>query len=196
MPSIIELDVVNAMLAGIGIAPKVSLDRPDRYTAMGIQALRRWSRQVQGRGWWFNDRLYPVVPDPLLDYRVDAQLPCNLIAVYGPLGVAVHYAEPGHLYGLDSGETITSPLTLRVIHEVPFAELPDSAQFYIQDCATVDFSGRMDGNRVDIDRAFLATSLVQLNAENIRQRKVSLLHSPTTATRLMRVNQSRPFGNR
>lgn len=194
MPSLTELDVINTMLRGMGIAPRTSLSRPDRFTASGIDTLRRWNRNVQARGWWFNELKLTVTPGAAPDYSIADQLACNVIEVRGPAGDPVSYRQPGYLYHIRSGEKVTEPINIEVIYELPFAELPDLAQFYVMDCAVLDFTGRLDGGKLEVDKALQTTSLLLLNAENTRQRQTNMFANPSFAEKKLRVSAHRPRG--
>lgn len=188
-----ELDVVNACLATIGQGPLTDLTRPHRLTSSAKAALKTWNRRSQLVGWWFNIIKVEVTPDPTTK-RVDDQLPPNTIEVTGPMNLALTLKAPGVLYDHETGESHPDTVELMVKYEVPFDDLPPSAQEHIQALAVYGFAKDFDADaqRLENIKADVGSTYRLMNSEHIRAMKVNLLSRTTTGASLFRSRGTRP----
>ncbi len=164
-----ELYVVNAALGSIGQAPITSLAKPHRLAAAAMSKLTEAMIEVQSVRWFFNVRTYDVIPDESDDFRVDSQLPSNLIQLTGE-DRPVTLREPGKLYDLRTNEFVTTKTKVKVHALVPWSELPVQAQIHIKDVAVLKFFRDYDKDPT-AGRTYeqaAQNSYIILNAEHIR----------------------------
>lgn len=177
-----ELDVVNAQIATMGEAPITSLTLPHPYVAAGLNKLRLASRQTQAVGWWFNTGTYTLTPDPEADYVITGQLPCGVLSIRGPYGEAVSLRGE-KLYDHRAQAIRTQRICgVSVTYELPFGELPPSAQQYVMDRAVLAFQSDFDSSdsRTALCKQNVAASYVIMNQEHIRTIKMNKLRNPGT----------------
>lgn len=177
-----ELDVVNAQLASMGEAPITSLSLPHPYVAAGLNELRKASRQTQAVGWWFNVGSYDLVPDPDAEYVITGQLPCGVLAIRAPYGLAISLRGE-KLYDHIAQAIRQKPVYgVRVTYELPFDELPPSVQQYVADKAVLAFQKQYDASdsRTRLCQQDVAASYVIMNQEHIRTIKMNKFRNPTT----------------
>ena len=63
------LDVVNDCLAVMGEAPLNTISEDHAFKVAAINILNRNSRNVQARGWWFNQEVLKLTVNPI-DSRI------------------------------------------------------------------------------------------------------------------------------
>lgn len=181
------LDVVNAQLATMGEAPLTSLSIPHPYVAAGLNYLRRHSRQFQTLGWWFNTATVDVTPDAENDYSVEGQLPCGILSIRGPRGRVLSLRGTG-MYDHQENAQLQEPVEgVTVVYELPFSDLPPTAQQYAMDRAVLAFQKDYDGS--DSKSAACArdvqSSYVLMNTEHIRTIKMNKIRNPGTLEKIL-----------
>ena len=189
-----ELDVVNDQLATMAESPVTSLNIRHPFIAGGLQRLKRASEAVQAQRWWFKCITIEVTPAPTT-FLIDSQLPCGTIAVWADNPLEPVTWRDGQLLSLKTWEVV-EVLTKIVVHfEVPFLDLPLSANLAIGAKAVLDFQTLYDGDSTksaalvrDAD-----TKLRLMTAEHMRVMKVNLLNRKTTAHARFRVRGPRPY---
>jgi hypothetical protein len=188
-----ELDIVNACLASIGQAPRTSLARPDRYTSAIVALIKKSLKDLQETPWWFNTRLVDVTPDETNDWRVDDQLPCNVLDVVSSDGEPLAYQVPGILVSIPGGETIKTKRTIKCVFELNFQDLPHAAQAAVHDAVVLKFHEAYgSGDRQHLVRE-AAGSALRLRIAQDRHYRTNLLHRPLTAYNVLRARGSRPY---
>ena len=182
-----QLDVVNAQLASMGEAPLTSLAIPHPYVAAGLNALRKASRQTQAVGWWFNVGEYDLVPDPEAEYVITGQLPCGVLAIRAPYGMALSLRGEKLYDHIEQATRTRAVYGVRVTYELPFEELPPTAQQYVCDKAVLDFQKAYDASdsRTRLCQQDVAASYVIMNQEHIRTIKMNKFRNPTTAEAIL-----------
>lgn len=151
-----KLEAINEVLSSIGSNPVDSLDESQDVDVLNAKRLlEHVSREIQSRGWYFNTE-----DDVTLQPDADTNLvPC-------PENYLVFYSEgyqlirrDGYFYDITSqtGE-FPDGLTLSLIREVTFEELPEAFRHFIA-CRTARlFQMRYLGSS-DIDQSlYLAES--------------------------------------
>lgn len=127
-----ELDAVNNLLLSIGQSPVNSLTVPGvKDVSIAQMTLHTISREVQQRGWWFNqDSDWPLMPD----INGEVALPANALQVV-PEGDDSITERAGKLYN-KSDRTFVFPVGTPVKCNVKwffaFEELPQVARNYIE----------------------------------------------------------------
>ncbi len=123
-----KLEAVNQILAGVGEPPVNSLSSGFVTASIAASKLDAVSKEVQEHGWFFNTesslRLLP-------DSNGFIQLPSNVLRVddTNPSGVTQRGLR---LYDVTSHSfKFTKPVTVDVVVELSFEELPQAARSYI-----------------------------------------------------------------
>lgn len=143
MTTIIE--AVNSLLASIGEAPVSSLSSPIAPDASrALECLKESSRAVQTRGWWFNTEIaYAFEPDATLR---TITLPLGVLSIaFGAQTWATDPIARGQaVYDrLSQSYTFAQGLNAaQVVWELPWEQIPDSAQNYIRIAAVRLFRTR------------------------------------------------------
>jgi hypothetical protein len=139
------LEAVNSLLASIGEAPVSSLSSPIAPDASrALECLKESSRSVQTRGWWFNTELnYAFEPDATLR---TITLPLGVLSItFGAQTWATEPIARGQVVydRLSQSYTFSQGVTaVQVVWELPWEQLPDSAQHYIRVAAVRLFRTR------------------------------------------------------
>ena len=167
-----KLDVINIMLATVGMRPVTSLIGTHRLLPGALACLEEANRSVQAKAWWFNKETATL--QPATDGFI--YLPNDCVKVLTKDRNLIKRGD--RLYDRDAGTfTFSSSVTLFMCREVPFEDLPDVAATYISDTAILAFQRTYDGDSqktTDLRRT-LAESRVEINAEETRHNKVNWL---------------------
>jgi len=176
-----ELDVVNAQIATMGEAPLTSLTIPHPYVAAGLNYLRKKSRQFQTIGWWFNTATLDITPADDT-FVVSDQLPCGILSLRGPYGRALSIRGT-QLYDHQERAILEDRVCgVVVVYELPFVDLPPSAQQYAMDLAILAFQKEYDGSdaKTRLCQQDVSQSFVIMNTEHIRTIRANKLRNPGT----------------
>lgn len=131
-----ELDAVNECLTAIGVTPVNTLDVPGTTdAAIALDTLRRVSKAVQAKGWWFNQ-----------DYNVSFAASGTEVTV-GPDYLAIRPSagtlsqgpetrnfvlRNNKLWDMDNKTHIfNTSVRADVIKEIEFENLPESFRWYV-----------------------------------------------------------------
>lgn len=183
-----ELDVVNECLSTMGELPVSSLDDDHSLIAAARRALRFCNTREQARQWWFNTEVVTLVRD-LNEYIF---VPNDAIRC-DPLNSSLNLIQRGRrLYETGSRDVEAgykmkySTLQCRLIREIPFEDLPPSAQTLICVAAQLRFmvAYDADGNRYRQLLGEYQEAYATVNAEHIRNNATNLLDKHPTIGRL------------
>lgn len=127
-----ELDAVNQMLAAVGTTPVNTLSVSGLTdAAIALDTLRFTSKEVQSRGWWFNQdkavQYIPasgeiVVPDAVLSIR-------PTYGTYTQAPETTRFVQrDGVLWNLDTKAKVTISIYADIIREIEFENLPESVR--------------------------------------------------------------------
>jgi hypothetical protein len=125
-----ELEAVNEMLGTIGESPISDLETVGNLDASTARdTLRAVCREVQSKGWWFNEfSSYTFT----LNADGKAVVPAAILSVRPVIGGARYFARDGFLITAPQGvDTYTDAPVADVIFKYDFTSLPESARRYI-----------------------------------------------------------------
>lgn len=190
----IELDVVNEQLATMAEAPVTSLNIRHPYISAGLNKLALANQSLQTDRLWFN--VIDVLVTPVDGtWLIDDELPCGTISVWSKDPSKPVTWREGQLLAYSDYEPIQVPTWVTVHFEVPFRDLPLSANLAVAAQAVLDFQRVYDSDSTKTAQLEkdAARKLAKMNAEHIRTRKVNLLARPSTAYARFRVRGTRPY---
>ena len=133
-----ELDAINEMLSGAGLAPVASLDVQHPAVKQAQLRLDKVSLSVQSKGAWYNTSVVTLVPDVNTGNML---VPQNAVYI-NPVGVhGRRYTERGRkVYDLQE-RTFNIPISLKckIVERLAFELLPIQARDYIVARAVYEF---------------------------------------------------------
>lgn len=178
---ITELDVINEMLASLGESPLNEVEEDHPLVASGLRKLRIANMREQAKGWWFNEDIVNLLPDPVTGY---IYVPADTINI-DPTNPWTHLTQRGRrLFDprREDGYNIGRAVRCKLLRLVPFEDLPPLAQDYVSCSAQVDFQKDYDADRLKYEQIVLSKreAFMTLRAEDIRNRGVNLLHTVNT----------------
>ena len=126
-----RLSAVNSMLAALGESPATDLASPTRSDVnAAVDLLDSTSREVQGRGWFWNTELQTFNPDTSNRITI-SQTVLNVDAAEHGIRDQV-IERGGMLYSLhENSYEFSAPIDLIVVTHLPFEAIPESARNYI-----------------------------------------------------------------
>lgn len=190
-----ELDCINEMLATMGEAPLNQLDEDHPYVAAGRRFLASTNRKVQARGWWFNSERLTMIPDPTSKF---IYVPEDVISAESARNLcAYRYTQRGRrLYDVTNGtfEITEDTVPVDIIREVPFDEIPPTAQDAIGQNAVLRFQKNYDADaqKTQEQTQDAADAMIILKAEHTRQMKTNLIYRTTAGAKIAAVA---PYGS-
>lgn len=125
-----KLQAVNEVLAGVGEAPVSSLSSGFVTASTAADKIDAISREVQEKGWYFNtEPNTPLVPD----FEGYIHLPHNVLRVDSSDIRKGTLVQRGlRLFDLHQRSyKFKRPVTVDIVVELPFEELPAAAQRFI-----------------------------------------------------------------
>ena len=179
----LKLTVVNRCLATLGESPLNSLDDSHAFLGTALDLLDQKSLEVQSPGRWFNTETLKLTPSPLDE---SLYLPGDVLEVNTG---SAHIVQRGNrLYDLDKGTfRFTSPVTVLIIRNVDFEQLPAVAATYIAELTVHRFQAEYDGDQQKT--ALLGQAVGQAMREfgraEVRNRNINMIHSHAGLTRLL-----------
>lgn len=180
--SLTQLDVINEMLASLGEMPVNEIDVDHDLIASGVRKLKIINTREQAKGWWFNTDLIRLAPD------VESGMiyvPSDTINVTptAPHQYLVYRARRLYNPRKEDGYNIGRNVDVRLVREIPFDDLPPLAQSYIGYSAIAEFQKDYDADRLKYEQTIRSRqeAFVDLRADDIRNRKTNLLHTPSNA---------------
>lgn len=171
-----ELDVVNACLATLGEAPLNSLIDEHVYKQPALNYLRASNRATQKDPKWFNSEAITLQPQAVSKFIYVPQDTIHVVRLSGQSVAFQHRGSRLYNVGKNTYEW-DHELRVALCRLLPFEDCPFMAQDSIALDAIVRFQREYDGDTVkyqllDADRR---RALLEMNAEDIRQRDVNLL---------------------
>lgn len=145
-----ELEIVNGVLTSLNERTVPSLDNlGNNSTIAGIRnILTRRTDSILSAGWWFNTEtitLQPTVEKELV-------LPQNTLSIMSNR----YIKRDGKVYDKTNNTSeFTSSITVNIILDVNYTDMPSEAYHYISSMTTIDALDAMDGDQTAIS---LATS--------------------------------------
>ena len=164
-----ELEALNLILSTVAESPVNSVDEGSSSdTAQALLLLRNVSRQVQDRGWWFNEEEgYPLAVD---NYSKSIFLPTNTLKVQAEDKNLIQrgnrlYDKARHTFTFDKAQTVT------IVFLLPFEEMPEAARQLITHRAGRMFQERTLGSDAlsaftKVDERTAETALVSIDMEH------------------------------
>lgn len=191
------LDVVNECLATLGETPLNTLSEPHAFKGAALAALDKANKRIQAPGWWFNVESITMKPAPDTGHM---QLPGDCIkwnsGVRTPDTLSRGKPAPWaiqrgtRLYDTRTRTYVfTEEIVGEVVREVPFEELPPTANDFVAAEAVMKFQSSFDGDnsrRQELAQSW-ATARTELRAEQTRQVKVNLINNNPRLSRIKSV---------
>lgn len=178
-----ELDVINDMLASLGESPLNAIDEDHPLVASGVRKLRVANAREQAKSWWFNREQVTIQPDPDTGFTY---VPGDTLSI-DPVSSWTHLVQRGRRLFDPSGKgyKIGKAVTVNLVREIPFEDLPTMAQAYISLAAQEDFQKDYDADRLKYEQIMSQKreAFLVLRAEDIRNAGVNLLYTQGTLAR-------------
>lgn len=179
-----ELDVVNDMLASMGEQPLNAIDEDHPLVASAVRILRIANAREQAKSWWFNREIVVIKPDPETGF---SYVPGDTLSI-DPVSAWTHLVQRGRRLYDPRGRAylIGRDVTVHLIREVPFDDLPAMAQAYVSLAAQEDFQKAYDADRLKYEQIIRQKqeAFLVLRAEDIRNAGVNLLYTPSNVARM------------
>ena len=176
---------VNKMLRYIGEMPipdGVSIDdletSHEAYTAREI--LLDKSKELQSAGWWFNKMSTTLVPD----YRGDIVVSENIVSVNA--SDSGYIINENKLYDPTNNTYLfTDPVTVTVIYENDFDDLPLTFANWVVYTAASEFQLILNGDDVLEKKltALASTAYVNMLSEDMRNKSYNLISGSRIVSR-------------
>jgi hypothetical protein len=197
MAFLTELDVVNECLKSLGELPLNSLDDEHDLVPAAQAALKRVNMREQAKAWWFNKEVTTLVPDGTTGY---ISLPDDTIRV-DPTDETLNYVQRGsRLYqpyasNVTDKFKFTMPVECWLIRELPFEDLPPTAQNLVSVATVLDFQKDYDADaqRLDELRSDYKTAYMTLNAEHIRNVNANRLRGASFQRTMWQLGPQRSY---
>jgi hypothetical protein len=170
-----ELDAVNKILAATGDSPVATLDDSYIQSKLAQQELLRASRDIQLKGWWFNEE-ENVSLNP--DTNGFITLAPNVLKVSAVGDGAAIIQRGNKIYNRASRTYVfTDSVLADIIIGLTWDELPQVARTYITDMAALKFNNSFYGaeDTKRILEANLALSEVDMRHADTDARDINLL---------------------
>lgn len=184
-----ELDVINDALATLGEVPLNEVDEDHPFVAGIRRTFRAENQKVQAISWWFNLEKITLFPDAVSKFiyvPMDA-IRCDPIKKQ-PDMMTVQRGR--RLYDTDRNTyEFDRSVECLLVREVPFEDLPPSAQVVISLATARKFQQSYDAdglkaNQIEMD---YRESMARLKAEHTRNTKSNFLSNPITMRELNRI---------
>lgn len=128
-----ELDAVNLTLEALGESRVVDINTSNPSAGLARSALARNRRGLLSTGYWFNSIKREITPTADGFIKV----PWNQLAVYDARGDNKYGVRNGNLYDLvEQDEYFDSPVTIKVVLDLNFEDLPEHAAMWIANYTT------------------------------------------------------------
>lgn len=183
-----ELDVVNEMLSVLGEAPLNEIDEEHPLVPAARRILRIATYRIQSESWWFNRETVTLHPDPDTG---EVLVPPDAIRV-DPQDRSWNLIQRGRrLYDpVNATYTIGEKVPAVLIRNLPFDDLPPSAQHAVSLEAQVEFNKAHDGDETKL-RLLIGKQAEMarlLRAEHIRNVDANLINAPAHQRKLQFIN--------
>ncbi len=184
---ITELTVVNNCLGTLGEAPLNAIEEDHELVASALRAMRVVISREQAKGWWFNQEVVVLRPDPESGYIYVPQDTINI----DPTNTWTHLVQRGRrLFDPRSrtgdGYVFTVGVTVSLIRRLPFYELPVLMQAYIDLRTQLDFQNGYDADRTKMAeiKETARETYIELRKMHIRNQGKNLLLRPSTMEKM------------
>jgi hypothetical protein len=176
-----ELEAVNEVLATVGDTPVQTLLPGTYIEALRIlQILKETSREIQSRGWWFNEEENKTLQP---DINGLITLGFNVIEVSVTNDYDGSIIQRGNrLFNRDTGTyNINKEVKVNLIVGLEWNELPQVARLYITSMTAFKYnSGYVGLTEVKQDvQAILGERYVQMKISDTRSRDVNIFDNYT-----------------
>ena len=184
LPLTTELDAINQMLDVIGEAPVTTVDDTGLVdAAMARDLLRRVSREVQGRGWYWNtDKNVELLPTSPPESQI--LVPVDALRL-DPTDPSVDAVTRGNRLWDRANLTWSWSGAVRctIVRLLPFEDMPEAARQYIGMRAARIFQDRRIGSetRNGFNAADEVRALVTLENAEAETSDRSMADSPSVA---------------
>lgn len=172
-----ELDAVNKILAITGDAPVATLDDSYIQSKLAQQILNRASRDIQSKGWWFNEETDVTLQRDVNGYIT---LSPNVIQVTVKNDAGTIVQRGNRMYDKQNRTYVfTENLTVDIIYMLDWNELPQVARAHIADLACIIFNNNFY-NAQDIVQTLAQSyeqSLIELKKKHVEAQDVNLLET-------------------
>jgi hypothetical protein len=182
-----QLDVVNQCLASMGETPLNSIDSDHPFVAAALLKMKTTNTQEQAKGWWFNTDYITLTPDPNTKF---IYVPADAINVNPDDEGNAWVIRGRRLYNrFTSSYEFTAPVSVSLVRELPFDDLPMLANHMIAARTVLDFQNDYDGDADKYNKLGGAYQQVftTLRAEHIRQMKSNMLNNPSVMKTLRQI---------
>lgn len=171
-----ELEVVNACIATMGEAPLNSLQDEHQFKQAALNYLAGSNMAAQKECLWFNTEAITLPPHADSKFIYVPQDTIHIARLPGQSFAFQHRGARLYNVGKNTYEW-DGPLRVALCRLLPFEDCPFMAQDSISLDAVLRFQREYDGDvqRYNLINADRGRALVQMSAENIRQRDVNLL---------------------
>ncbi len=196
---ITKLDVVNHMLAAVGIAKVNTLETQDDDVLQVIASLDSTDVDFQSTGWWFNKEHNVTL---VVDNNGEITLPQDALEVVithenqqvrTPANKMRYVSRGGKLYdSILHTHTINQTIYADIVTQIDIADMPAVASSYLKHIATWTFFVNDDG---DITKSKELEKLMtqawgRLQAAKLKALATNALDSPFAAQLNYRIRQS------
>lgn len=172
-----ELDAVNKILAITGDAPVATLDDSYIQSKLAQQILNRASRDIQSKGWWFNEETDVTLQRDVNGYIT---LSPNVIQVTVKNDAGTIVQRGNRMYDKQNRTYVfTENLTVDIIYMLEWNELPQVARAHIADLSCIIFNNNFY-NAQDIVQTLAQSyeqSLIELKKKHVEAQDVNLLET-------------------
>lgn len=180
-----ELDVINEMLAAVGMAPVTAQDTRHPSYTKASNKLKTISNKVQNLGLWFNTT-YPTLR---LNTSGEIVLPSGTLHC-DPVNTKVNAAKRGaRLFNLDAQSFVfTQEVKVKLVTQLELPDLPETAKQYIKDSARYEFYLDEDGTEPKLSNLRNAQQIAWtlFYREHLRNKDVNYFDGPNAANNLAR----------
>lgn len=180
------LEAVNTVLPYMGEHVVTRIEGAKHPSVDLIQAaIKRQQVTLLTTGWWFNELHLKLFPNP----QGFIDVPENTLEAYGK-NISVTL-DGERFFNLDEGSRyFTKPLEVKIVRNVPFEKLPETAALYVTYKAAIEvYTADLGAEDVlQVLNNYANDNLVSFKELNLRQRKYN---SKRTARQFSSYNRLR-----
>ena len=164
-----ELIAVNFILTQMGEAPATSLEERSPTISLARTYMEMAKSNMLAIKWWFNNPTVKLAPDTA--GRINA--PANAIAIYSKeqFNVEVHGK---YLHNVtEDTQYFTAPITVELVLDVPFENLPELAAEYVMNAALIKLYQADYGvdNNLNVISGSANNAMQNLKREHLRKKR-------------------------
>lgn len=158
-----KLEAINIILDAIGVYPVTSTESAHPDAVRARQQLARFNNEVQSRGWWFNREPAFVLTPTAVDKEII--LPAGTLSA-DPVDPRLNYVARGNVLYNQTDHTyqFEDQVTVNLITELDFDDLPIALQVYIARSAAMEFAIVREGDQNKITKLERGLSLARSQA--------------------------------